>query len=207
MSTSTKVIAFDCDGVLFESQYANTVYYNHILEHFSKPPMTAEQVAYVHMSTGDEAIAFLFGNEKEMIAKVQSYRQSLNYMPFIKHMQIEPSLKVLLDKIHPSYNTAIATNRTDTMHLVLKEFGLTSGFDLVVTSVDVTNPKPHPEQLLKIMDFFEAQPEEILYIGDSEVDQKAAQAAGVPLVAYQNRKLDALYYIDRLADVEKLLQN
>jgi len=55
-------------------------------------------------------------------------------------------------------------------------------FDLVVTSLDVERPKPHPDSLLKILAQFKAAPRQSLYVGDSEVDEKTARAAGVPFV-------------------------
>ena len=37
------MIADTKDGVLFDTEAANRAYYNHILEHFDKPAMTADQ--------------------------------------------------------------------------------------------------------------------------------------------------------------------
>jgi len=39
-----EVVIFDCDGVLFDSREANTVFYNHILSEFQLPPMTEEDL-------------------------------------------------------------------------------------------------------------------------------------------------------------------
>jgi phosphoglycolate phosphatase-like HAD superfamily hydrolase len=78
-------------------------------------------------------------------------------------------------------------------------------FDLVVTAMDVDHPKPHPEQLHKVVDYFNVMPENILFIGDSEVDAGAAAAAGVPLVAYGNPLLQAAYHVDSLKAVEGIL--
>ena len=51
-----KVIVFDCDGVLFDTEAANRAYYNHILKHFGKPVMTANQFAYAHQHTLNDRI-------------------------------------------------------------------------------------------------------------------------------------------------------
>ena len=32
-----KVVAFDCDGVMFDTTKANIAYYNQILDHFDRP--------------------------------------------------------------------------------------------------------------------------------------------------------------------------
>jgi len=104
-----KIVAFDCDGVMFDTTESNTAYYNQILRHFSRPALTAEQFAYCHSHTADQAIAKLFGDEESFRA-AQSYRNSMSYLPFLKYMEIEPYLKPLLEKLRPRYKTAVATN-------------------------------------------------------------------------------------------------
>jgi HAD superfamily hydrolase (TIGR01509 family) len=78
-------------------------------------------------------------------------------------------------------------------------------FDLVVTSSDVRRPKPHPDALLKVLDFFNLTPAQTLYIGDSRLDEMAARSAAVPLVAYRNRQLASDFHIDGLDELETLL--
>lgn len=199
-----KVVAFDCDGVMFNSEKANHAYYNQILNHFDLPEMTARQFAYAHMHTVDESLAYLF-SDPDALAAAQQYRRGMKYVQFIKYMEIEPHLKTMLTRLRPKYKTAIATNRTDTMPYVLAEHDLGPMFDLVVSALDVTHPKPHPEQLFKIMAFFDILPENILYIGDSEVDADAAAAAGVPMVAFNNRSLAADFHIDNLQQLQAIL--
>ncbi len=120
-------------------------------------------------------------------------------------MEIEPYLKPLIKKIKPLFKTAIATNRTDTMNNVIIEHGLEGCFDLVISASDVTHPKPHPEQLQKILNYFNLKPDQAIYIGDSELDDQAAEKAGVPFVAYKNQLLSADYHIESLKEIEDIL--
>lgn len=199
------VVVFDCDGVLFDTEAANRAYYNQILNHFGKPAMTAEQFAYAHQHTLQEALAHLFG-DAESIAAVQAYRQKMDYSRFLKLLKIEPHLLPLLSKIRPRLKTAIATNRSDTMSRLLAEFDLSDHFDLVVTAFDIPRPKPHPDGLLKILSHFNILPHQALYVGDSQVDAEAAAAAQIPFVAYRNKKLPAPFHIENLKDLEALLE-
>lgn len=201
-----KAIVFDCDGVLFDSSKANRCYYNQILRHFGEPPLTPEQFAYSHMHTAKEALAYLF-KDSEKLEAAQAYCKKMSYMPFIKHMVIEPYLKILIQKLRPKYKTAIATNRTDTMKHVLVEHNLVGHFDLVVSALDVNRPKPHPEPLTKILDYFRIKPNQAIYVGDSQLDEIAAKAAGIPLIAYRNASLSAAYYINSLQEIEDILKN
>ena len=49
-------------------------------------------------------------------------------------------------------------------------------------------------------------PEEAIYVGDSEIDESAARAAGIPLVAYKNPLLSAAYHVTHFKEVEDLLR-
>ena len=199
-----KVVAFDCDGVLFDTEKANKAYYNQVLNHFDLPAMTKEQFAFTQMHTVDQSLAYLF-EDKATLKAAQIFRKSMSYIPFLKFMEIEPYLKPLLDKLRPAFKTAIATNRTDTMDRVLVEHDLTEFFDLVVTASDVKRPKPDPEPLVKILEYFGLEPRQMIYIGDSELDELAAKAAGVPMVAYKNTFLSADFHIESLKELEDIL--
>jgi phosphoglycolate phosphatase len=199
-----KAVVFDCDGVMFDTVAANTAYYDHILSHFGKPDMTPEQFAYTHMHTVDQALAYLF-DDAAQLAEARDFRKQMSYLPFLQFMEIEPGLKPLLRRLKSRYHTAVATNRTDTMNRVLRSHGLENTFDLVVTALDVANPKPHPDQLNKILDHFALTPDQAVFIGDSELDAAAARAAGVTFVAYANRRLAADFHIERLLQVEDIL--
>ena len=200
-----RVVAFDCDGVLFETVEANRAYYNHILAHFGRPAMDEHQLRYVHIHTVQQGVAHLFADDADRQAAM-AFRASIDYGQFLKYLTIEPHLKALLDWMRNRYKTAIATNRTDTMDRLLREFGLADRFDLVVTSLDVERPKPFPDPLFKILSRFQVEPRQAVFVGDSEVDEATARAAGVPFVAYRNPALEASWHIESLKDLEGFLQ-
>lgn len=198
------VVAFDCDGVMFDSSQANRAYYNHILEHFGMPSMTAEQFAFAHMHTVGETLEYLIP-DTDMLSAARQYRRKMRYLSFIRFMVVEPTLKALLEKLTPAFKTAIATNRTDTMDRVLSEHDLEGQFDIVVTASDVRYPKPHPEQLNIIVKHFGIDPQQMIYIGDSLLDAQAAQAAAVPFIAYCNPDLSADAHIVSLQQIEAII--
>jgi HAD superfamily hydrolase (TIGR01549 family) len=199
-----KVVAFDCDGVLFDTEQANRVYYSSILQYFGRSALTDEQFTFVHMHTVFESLAYLFPDEKTLAA-AHVFRKSIDYRQYLSYLTVEPHLVSLLEKLRPQFKTAIATNRTDTMNRLLAEFGLDEYFDLVVTAGDVERPKPQPDVLLKILDHFDLPSHQVIYIGDSRLDEMAARSAGIPLVAYCNQELTAEYHINNLGELEELL--
>lgn len=201
-----KVVAFDCDGVMFNSEKANTAYYNRILNHVGSPGMSSEQLAYVHMHTVGEALSFLFP-DAQTLQSALAFSRETGYADFIQQMEIEPYLIPLLNSVRPRVKTAVATNRTNTMGQVIEEHGLEGLFDLVVCAMDVEKPKPHPDMLNRVLDHFGVAADEMLFIGDSQLDAMAAQAASVPFAAYANPSLIADYHISSLDAVAGIIED
>lgn len=200
----TRVLTFDCDGVLFDTETANKMFYNQILAQFNRPPMTDEQFAHAQMHTVDQAMANLFPDAETYI-KAQQYRKQTGYDPFIPYMEMEPDLMDVLEKYQSVLSLAVATNRSDTMNRVLEVHGIAHYFDLVVTALDVEYPKPHPEPLTRVLDHFQAAPPEMIYVGDSALDAQSAGAADVRFVAYRNPSIPGDHHVARLAELETIL--
>ena len=204
MMKNIECVAFDCDGVMFDTAQANRIYYSSVLQHFGRPALSEDQFRYVHMHTVHESMAYLFPDANTLEA-AHEFRQTVDYRKYLSYLTVEPHLVSLLEKLRPQIKTAIATNRSDTMEQLLAQFELDGYFDLIVTSSDVEKPKPHPDELFKILEYFNLAPHQVVYIGDSQVDELAARAAQMPLVAYRNQQLDAEYHIDSLGELEELL--
>ena len=117
---NVKLVAFDCDGVLFDTAEANRMYYSDILRHCGLPALTEEQFRFVHMHTVHESMAYLFPDENLLQAAL-AFRKTMNYRKYLKYHRLEPQLVPLLEKLRPQIKTAIATNRTDTMEKLLDE--------------------------------------------------------------------------------------
>jgi len=197
-------VIFDCDGVMFDSRQANIHFYNHILERFGLPAMAENAEAFVHMHTADESVRHIFRGTP-YLEQALEYRLQMDYTPFIKGMIMEPGLKELLSVLKPRFGLAVATNRSNTIGDVIASYGLEGYFDIVVSSLDVEAPKPHPEALFKILDFFKIEPHQAIYVGDSAVDLETARAADVPLIAYKNEGLASDYHVDFLMDIAHLV--
>ncbi|MCP5003074.1 MAG: HAD-IA family hydrolase [Planctomycetes bacterium] len=200
-----KLVIFDCDGVMFNTEKANTAYYNKIMVHFNMPVMTPEQFSFVQIHTAQDSLAHLFKERAQDLPMIIEYSRNMSYFSFIKYMEIEPYLKPLLKKLRPLYKTAIATNRTDTMNYVLKEHELEDCFDIVVSALDVARPKPFPDSLVKVLQNFSFMPYEAVYVGDSRLDEQAAERAGIHFISYNNYSLSSDFHVKSLWEIEKIL--
>lgn len=199
-----KLVAFDCDGVLFDSRQANIAFYNSILDQFGQPRLDAAATDFVHSHTVFGSLEYLFRDYPDLNA-VLEFTRSLDYQPFIPMMVEEPHLREFLQFLRPRFTRALATNRTTTTGAVLKYHRLDDQFDLVISAQDVRHPKPHPESFWRIFEFFALTPEQTIFIGDSRVDEEFARNAGVPLVAYRNPELQADFHLDSFADAPSLI--
>jgi phosphoglycolate phosphatase len=201
-----KLVAFDCDGVLFDSRLSNIAFYNGILTHFGRPLLSPEAVDYIHSHTVLESLAHIFQSYPDLEA-VFAFTHNFDYSPFIAMMVEEPHLREFLQFLRRDRYTALATNRTTTTEAVLNYHGLADDFDLVVSAQDVSRPKPHPESFVRILTHFNLSPSEAIYIGDSRVDEQFAANAGVPFVAYRNPSLNADYYLESFKSGPDLIKS
>lgn len=178
-------IIFDCDGVLFESKRANLAYYNTILAEFDEPlveEVDREKAHLCHTAASPLVLTTLLGEERAAVAL--EFAAGLDYRRFIPEMQPEPGMREVLAQLATRYPLAVATNRATSMPEIILHFQLDDHFHTVVTSRDVPRPKPYPDMLFEAARRMQMLPQELLFIGDSELDQAAAEAAGMAFAAY-----------------------
>lgn len=65
---------------------------------------------------------------------------------------------------------------------LLEAVNLLDFFKVTLSGDEVPRPKPDPMPLLKLAEQFKVRPDELLMVGDSEADARAARAAGSQLV-------------------------
>lgn len=201
---SFKLLIFDCDGVLFDSKEANVYFYNHILKQLNLPPLTSEEIEYIHMHTVDECIKFLLNKRApEKLELAKKIQKETPFSLFFAYMKLEPGLKEFLEWAKNYFYLAICTNRTTSIQPLLEHFDLKKYFHFIMSALK--RPKTDPHALLDILYFFKIKPEEALYIGDSQIDEKLCKVCKVKLVAFKNPNLSADFYINDYEELKKLL--
>jgi phosphoglycolate phosphatase len=206
VNRNIKTVIYDCDGVMFDSFEANFAFYSQVMERFGKPPLDrsdADTMRVLHTYCNKDVLNHLFGDDNRM-DQVRAFTAAVDYRKLFPLMLMEEGLRETLDALQGRVQLAICTNRASSMEALLETFGLDGYFSCVMTAGRVTNPKPHPEPLLKVLEHYGISCEEALFVGDSEVDREAADAAGVPFVAYRGA-MRAIARIDRHLDLLPLL--
>ena len=192
-----RCVIYDCDGVLVDSFESNRRFYNYFRTTLAQPSLTEEELKFAHTHTAREALRFLFRNNPDLEAKAQSLLSRVDPLETIAHLKLEPNVLPTLDALKgKGMIRAVSTNRANSMKYIMEKFNLKPYFDLVVTALDVQNPKPDPESVEKIIRTFSLDEKETILVGDSEIDRQAALAAGVKFVAYKNEEIDADAFID-----------
>lgn len=198
-------VIFDCDGVLFESRAANLAYYNAVLVRFNEPPVLKEEKERAHLchtAASPRVFEVLLGPQRR--DEALALAAEIDFRQFIPQMTPEPHLHEAIAALARRYPLAVATNRGNSMHEILDCFNLTGFFSAVVTSRDVPRPKPYPDMLHLASQRLAIAESELLFVGDSELDQAAADTAGMPFVAYRNPALGKASVVGHLELVEWL---
>jgi HAD superfamily hydrolase (TIGR01509 family) len=199
-------VIYDCDGVLFDSLENNERFYNQVCAALGRASVRPEELPFLHMHTVQEALPFLFPGKPDLVRKARQFILTVNPNDFIPYMKMEPNLLETLDTLKQrNMRRAISTNRTNSMKFILDSFSLHPYFEMVVTALDVQNPKPHPESLRRILEAFRLRPKEAVFVGDSEIDRQTAEAADIRFIAYKNAQISNGCLIQNHRDILKLL--
>ena len=93
-------------------------------------------------------------------------------------------IEEILSKLSKKVKLAILTNNKSTYaEEILNKFKLIKYFDLIIGFNDVSENKPSPEGLLKILEKWNIKDENAVFIGDMTSDVLAGKAANVMTVA------------------------
>jgi len=176
-----QAIIFDIDGTL-----ANTV------------PLCIQAFRQalepqLHRPLSDEEIKAAFGPDEE--GTIQSFnppdvkKATDDFMRYYEalHEEMCPKpfdgIKHLLDTLKSKgVRLAIATGKgKDCSQLSLQRFGIFPYFDIIENGSPEGSRKPKAIQ--QIIEVFDVQKEETLYVGDSPGDIKESRKAGIPVVA------------------------
>jgi len=201
-----RCVIYDCDGVMFDSLEANKRLYNDLGAGLRRPPLDEEELRYVHCHTVLESIHFMFRDDDGLEKKALELLKQVDFRQYIVFLKMEPHLLHVLTTLkEKEILRAINTNRTTSMPYIMERFGLRPYFDMVVTALDVKNPKPHRESVDKIVETLNLDRSEVVFVGDSEVDRQTAESAGVRFVAYKNRGISGHISIDDHLDLLNLI--
>lgn len=174
-----KVYIFDFDGTVIDNEQAHLYSWVQAFKIFLGD-INPSLIQY-HFGKNSLDIASLFIQDKKQIEECIRVKEEIYEKLWPQISKPVQCIEELLTKLKNSKKTiAIASSSTrDTIVKVLKYFNLYHYFDIIIGIDNVSNPKPHPELLLSIIEKLNITPLEAVYIGDSPVDILTAHNAGV----------------------------
>ncbi|HJU10823.1 MAG TPA: HAD family hydrolase [Candidatus Binataceae bacterium] len=200
-----ELVIFDADGVLFDSTESNIAYYNEIFTRVGEPPMSpVEEKACIFMAA-PQVFDLRAAGDRQLVARMREVARTLDAAPFFALFRPVPGLRSLLLKIKQQYRIGLATNRSATIPGIIDYLGLVDIFDAVASVRDRVKPKPAPDILELCLKRAGVGPEDAVYVGDSETDRIASQAAKLNFIGVGERVVHQ-HSIARLEELPAMLE-
>jgi phosphoglycolate phosphatase len=177
-----QLILLDCDGVLFDSWDANVAFYDSILAKLGEKPLDERGRDLCHRLSGPQLWQHLFGEDSARHARAKEIAARADYSPFYSLMRPVPDLERTLARLAAHCPLALATNRGRTVEGVVRHFGLERFLSIWLGILDVARPKPAPDLLLACLARARVPAHAAVFVGDTDVDREAAEAAAVPYI-------------------------
>ena len=187
-----KVIIFDLDGTLLDTLDDLRLSVNFALSRYNYPPRSREQVRK-DIGNGVEMLikrsilnGFLDVNYQNCLYLFrQSYKEKYNVRtrPYYGCFDLIEKLK------EEGYIVTVATNKIYSIAKDLLDTHYPGLFDYFQGDKDGVKKKPDPQMIYEIIYHYGVTPDDVVYIGDTDVDEETALNANVPygLVTYGYR--------------------
>jgi pyrophosphatase PpaX len=207
---------FDLDGTLLDSVELILRSYKHMLSQHRGFEGTNEMWLKGLGTPLTSQLKQFTADPQEVAAMIETYR----VYNFEHHDRLAKPYEGVVDEVRRldelGKTIAIVTSkyRRGTM-MGLKVLGIEDCIDFIVPADEVTNPKPHPEPVLRALEISGAKPDETVFIGDSRHDMECGKGAGVKVAAVlwgpfdrdHLADLEPDYWLEKPADLRQLFPN
>ena len=191
-----KLLLFDLDGTLCDTDEMIVQTMNAIYKDYKPTKIrTREELYYFSGPPIRETLKREFPDyDPDLMYEVFKKVSRDFYAPCVKAYKDEVEvLKALKDN---GYLLGVVTNKGRPLTIYSLELcGIDKLFDVVVSADDVSNPKPDPTGVYDAMKKLNIEnKEEVLYLGDNDIDYFTASNAGVDamLVTWGPREIKCL---------------
>ncbi|MBO6680094.1 HAD family hydrolase [Parvibaculum sp.] len=184
MTSPLRLVVFDCDGTLIDSQHMIVAAMNHAFDAHGLDNLPREKVLSIVGLSLDEAIHALVPQVDPALRSrvTESYKGAFFELRRRKDLAepLFPGVREALDALAARDGTVlgIATGKSQRgLAHALETHGLRDYFVTLQTADDAPS-KPHPEMLRRAMNDTGAGPADTVLIGDTSYDMEMARAAG-----------------------------
>ena len=198
--SANRALLLDFDGVIVDSEGLQLCAVNNILAPYA---IALSPTAWIERCVGNKARDFLreilAGRvgpgelERLLVAKSAAYQDLVQRTEPTPRRGI-PELVERAIALGFRCGIASATSESDIRH-VLDRIGLTSRFDVIVSSDTVPRPKPAPDVYLRAAELLHVLPVHCIVVEDTPTGLAAGRAAGMHCVAFPNQWTTALDFV------------
>lgn len=180
VNPKAKALIFDLDGTLADTMPVHFWAYKNILTDYgiNFTPELFGTLAGVPAVGTIQKLNDLFGTQMDP-EKIGHFKEAEYEKIMHKMKPVEPVVE-LMKKYHGKLPMAVGTGGYKRLAWKTMEIlELDKYFDILVSSEDVTHPKPHPETFLKCAELLNVEPEFCQVFEDGDLGIQAANAAGM----------------------------
>lgn len=189
-----KLVIFDLDGTILNTLEDLKEASNYALKQFNLPSITLEQTES-YIGNGIRNLLLLASNHSfqidDILISFKAYYAS-HYNDFTsKYEGIDEVLKFCKER---NIHIGVLTNKVEDIAIKLVEEHFPKEMEFIFGEIIGRPRKPDVSFLLSVIEQYGLNKEEVLYIGDSEVDVKTSLNAGIDgvFVSYGFRSREVL---------------
>jgi phosphoglycolate phosphatase len=177
-----ELIVFDLDGTLIDGYDAIADALSHAMRRLGETPLSADRVRGMVGHGLERLLEQAVGAERAPEG-VRLFRERYADVA-LSHSHLLPGVAATVAALGAAGHTmAVASNKPARFsRMILEAKGLAPSLHAIAGPDETTPPKPHPEMLRRIIASAGASPEETVVVGDMEVDDEFARAAGARIV-------------------------
>lgn len=186
-----KAVIFDKDGVIIDTKPIHYQVLSSFLMKYNFSVTEEEYSSYTGITSTElfRRLNDKYQKKHDISTMVESFQGQ--YISTIReNKEIKPikNVDTLIKKLYDKkLKLAVASSaKMEKIELVLNRFELMKYFEALVSGYEVNNSKPHPDIFLRAAEKIGVKPSECIVIEDSTNGIRAAKAAGMLCVGYNN---------------------
>ena len=189
-----KIIIFDFDGVILDSENSHFIAFNEGLKNLNIN-ISEDEYYSKYISLDDRGVITNVVNDKnisvtnEEIDMIIKNKNDYFESRLIDNSKLFPGVEELIIQLSKNFVLSIGSgaNRSEIIK-TLKNNNIHDYFEIIVSANEVNNPKPNPETYNRVLDNINTDfnINEIIVIEDSPGGIEAAKSAGLKCIAITN---------------------
>ncbi len=186
-----RCIVFDVDRTIVDSYMPELLSLQEAIENITGKKINEEEMNKLTSLTTTNFFKYLKLSDNEISLVNKEWDKTFNKYK----INCFPKIKEIIRELFNSgFIIAIITSRTmEEFHELDDELGdILDTFKIIITSDLIKNPKPDPEGIVYLCNELQLTREEVIYIGDSEIDKIFSQNCNIDFIpaCWENIELE-----------------